>query len=105
MYFNALNNFSSMYFVDWKPLKVGNRPGYRSVNLTNSHQCRGAEGKATKFRRICVCLDILPTKNPRFHLYIPQTFLRGKSKVKRQENQVNLSSKGSSRRPKIFTYK
>ena len=33
MYFNALNNFSSMHFVDWKPLKVGNQPRHRSVNL------------------------------------------------------------------------
>ena len=31
MYFDALNNFSSMHFVDWKPLKVGNRPRYRII--------------------------------------------------------------------------
>ena len=26
IYFNVLNNFSFMHFVDWKPLKIGNRP-------------------------------------------------------------------------------
>ena len=29
MYFDVLNKFSSLHFLDWKPLKVGNR----SVNL------------------------------------------------------------------------
>ena len=33
MRFDALNNFSSMHFVYWKPLKVGNRTRHRSVNL------------------------------------------------------------------------
>ena len=33
MYFDALNNFSSMHFVDWKSLKVGNWLRHRSVNL------------------------------------------------------------------------
>ena len=35
IYFYVLNNFSSMHFVDWKPLKVGDRPSHCSVkNLT-----------------------------------------------------------------------
>ena len=38
MYFDALNNFSSMHFVYWKPLKVGNRPRHRSVNLPNIYK-------------------------------------------------------------------
>ena len=33
MYFDALNNFYSMHFVDWKPLKVRNWPHHRSANL------------------------------------------------------------------------
>ena len=33
MYFGVLNNFSSMHVVDWKPLKVGNRPRHCSINL------------------------------------------------------------------------
>ena len=32
-YFDVLKNFSSMPFVDWKLLKVGNRPHHRSVKL------------------------------------------------------------------------
>ena len=35
MNFDALNNFSSMHFVKWKPLKVRNWQSHRSVkNLT-----------------------------------------------------------------------
>ena len=33
IYFDVLNNFSSMHFVDWKPLKVENQPRHRSVKL------------------------------------------------------------------------
>ena len=33
MYFNVLNNFSSMQFFDWKPLKVGNWPRFCFCNL------------------------------------------------------------------------
>ena len=33
MHFDALNNFSSMHFVDWKPLKVGNQLGKGSQNV------------------------------------------------------------------------
>ena len=33
MYFDVLNDFSFMHFVDWKLLKVGNQPRHRSVRL------------------------------------------------------------------------
>ena len=33
IYFDVLNNFSSMHFVHWKPLKVKNWLSYRSVKL------------------------------------------------------------------------
>ena len=32
-YFDVLHKFSSLHFVDWKPLKVGNWPRHRSVKL------------------------------------------------------------------------
>ena len=31
MYFDALNNFSSMHFANWKPLKVRSWPSHCSV--------------------------------------------------------------------------
>ena len=48
MYFDALNNFSSMHFVYWKPLKVGNRPRHRSVNLPNIYRKKKVEKKYEK---------------------------------------------------------
>ena len=33
IYFDVLNNLSYMHFVDWKPVKAGNRPCYHSVKL------------------------------------------------------------------------
>ena len=45
MCFDALNNFSSMHFVYWKPLKVGNQPRHHTVNLPNIYKKYKKSGK------------------------------------------------------------